>query len=256
MMRPIAVIFALTAGMTNAADLPVSESAYVATRSLPSAHATQAAAADAKYIYAISSKDVAKLDRASGKELAVSTGEAKHLNSGFVWEGKLLCAHSNFPKKPDQSDIRVLDPESMKLTIFHTFENPPGSLTWVVRRGEHWWCHFAHYGADKEKSVLVRFDEKWQESGRWTYAKNLVDDWGSYSLSGGIWLGDELLATGHDKKLLYRLRLPKDGTVIECIETVRSPFPGQGIALDTETNELIGIERAKGILFARFEAKK
>ena len=40
-------------------------------------------------------------------------------------DGKIYCAHSNFPKKPDQSDIRVLDPATMQLTVFHTFENPP-----------------------------------------------------------------------------------------------------------------------------------
>ena len=251
-----AMFLSMIAATLAAGELPVADGVYVVSRSVPSAQATQAAAADAKYIYAISSTGVTKYDRSTGKEVAASTGKAQHLNSGFIWDGKLLCAHSNFPKKPDQSDIRVLDPESMKLEIFHTFENPPGSLTWVLRRGEDWWCHFAHYGGDKAKSILVRYDAGWQETGRWNYAKNLIDDWGNYSLSGGIWVGDELLATGHDKKLLYRLRLPKEGNVIECIEVVRSPFPGQGIAVDPGTNELIGIERAKGIVFARYETKK
>ena len=36
------------------------------------------------------------------------------------------------------------------------------------------------------------------------------------SLSGGIWMGDDLLATGHDKKVIYRLRVPKMGTVINA----------------------------------------
>src|SRR5215212_10149842 len=81
----------------------------------------QAAAADEKFFYAIASEKVAKYDRATGEKVAVSTGEAKHLNSGFIWEGKLYCAHSNYPRTPEQSEIRVLDPDSMKLSIFKDF---------------------------------------------------------------------------------------------------------------------------------------
>ena len=45
----------------------------------PEAH--QAAAADDKFVYAITNTLVAKYDRQSGQRLATSTGEAKHLNS-------------------------------------------------------------------------------------------------------------------------------------------------------------------------------
>lgn len=250
----LACVVVVTSVSSPAADLPRAKGAYVATGSLPSRLANQAAAADDKYVYAIDDAVIGKYDRATGKELARSTGKARHLNSGFLWQGKLYCAHSNYPRKPHQSDIRVLDPTSMKLDVFHTFEDPPGSLTWAVRKGEHWWCHFAHYGKDNGKSVLVQYDERWKEAGRWTYPKELVADWGNYSLSSGIWQGEDLLATGHDKKVIYRLRVPKDSKVVQVVEVVPSPFPGQGIAADPKTGGLVGIDRGRRmVLFARFE---
>lgn len=240
----------------RAADLPRAKGAYVSAGTLASAHATQAAAADQQFVYAVSNTGVVKYDRATGKELGQSKGPAEHLNSGFLWEGKLYCAHSNYPKQPHQSDLRVLDPTTLELKVFHAFVAPPGSLTWAVRRGEHWWCHFAHYGKENGKSVLVRYDDQWRETGRWAYPPELVADWGSYSLSGGIWQGEELLATGHDEKVLYRLRVPKAGKVVEVIEVVPSPFPGQGIAADPTTGGLVGIDRArKQVVFATLKER-
>jgi lysophospholipase L1-like esterase len=240
----------------RAAELPRAAGAYVAVGTLPSADATQAAAADARFVYAVSDSRVARYDRATGKELATSTGAAQHLNSAYLWQGRLYCAHSNFPRKPDRSDLRVLDPETMRLTVFHAFAEPPGSLTWAVRKGDDWWCHFAHYGADKARSVLVRFDADWKELGRWTYPAELVADWGAYSLSGGIWQGDRLLATGHDKQVIYRLRVPADGKVVEVVDVVRSPFPGQGIAADPKTGGLVGVDRARrAVVFAEYRAQ-
>jgi hypothetical protein len=254
-------VFALVAAtafpdLRGSDDLPKSSGAYVVTGSMAPPLANQAAAADAQFVYVVDDGVVAKHDRATGKELARSVGKAQHLNSGFLWEGKLYCAHSNYPKKPHQSDIRVLDPETMKLEIFHTFDAPPGSLTWAVRRDKHWWCCFAHYGKDNEKSVLVQYGDGWKEIGRWTFPKELVADWGNYSLSGGIWMGDDLLATGHDKKVIYKLKVPKEGAVVKVVEVVPSPFPGQGIAADPKTGGLVGIDRGKRqVLFAKFEAK-
>ena len=66
----------------------------------PEAH--QAAAADEQFVYAIASRQIAKYDRRTGKRIAVSAGEAKHLNSGFLWQGRLLSAHSNYPQTPEK----------------------------------------------------------------------------------------------------------------------------------------------------------
>lgn len=260
--RPIAFAASLAAGFAVVASaalaqLRPSPDEYVAAGSIVSKHATQAAAADGEFVYAISSTRVAKIDRATGKELAVSTGQAHHLNSGFVWNGRLYCAHSNYPAKPHKSDLRVLDPKTMELTIDHVFPDPPGSLTWAVRRGEDWWCCFAHYDADNAKTVLVKYDAGWREQSRWTFPKDLVADWDSFSLSGGIWFGDDLLATGHHKKVIYRLRLPKKGDVVEVVDVSPAPFAGQGIAIDPKTAGIVGIDRDRlQVVFAKLRRNK
>src|SRR5947199_7478336 len=89
-------VLALAAPVASpAADLPWAKGAYVASDSLSSEHATQAAAADEKFVYAVSDNDVVKYDRATGKELARSAGKAQHLNSAFLWKGNVYCPHSN-----------------------------------------------------------------------------------------------------------------------------------------------------------------
>lgn len=229
---------------------------YVAVQTFASADANQAACADEKFVYAINNTRLVKYDRTTGQEIAKSVGEAAHLNSGLIWKGKIYLAHSYYPKKPNDSDIRVCDPDTMKLAIFHAFKTPPGSLTWALPKDNRWCCCFAHYGDDKAKTVLVEFDAEWKELHRWTFPEKLVADWGNSSLSGGIWDGDELLATGHDKKLIYRLRIPAKGNVAEWIGTHPSPFPGQGIASDPKTGGLLGIDRSmKKVVFAKLEGK-
>lgn len=218
---------------------------WTVTRTLPAAEAHQAAAADDQFVYAISSTQVAKYERVSGEKVATSSGPAKHLNSGFIWNGRLYCAHSNYPQVPEQSEIKVLDLASMQLTTFKDFGNFGGSLTWAIVRDGHWWCNFARYGTDNAGTFMVKLTPDWQEVGRWTLPPELVARLGRYSLSGGIWQGDELLVTGHDDPLLFQLRLPASGTVLKYVRTENIPFTGQGIAADPVSRGLIGIQRAK-----------
>ena len=225
---------------------------YKATGSFPSPHATQAAAADEKSVYVVSNTTVARYDRATDKLLATSEGPAEHLNSAFVYNGKVHCAHSNYPKKPDTSEIRVYDPATNKLTVIHEFKNPPGSLVWNVHDGKHWWCCFAHYKNDNPKTILIRYADGFKEEARWTFPKIVVDDWDAMSASGGIWDGDTLLVSHHHYKVLYRLRVPKAGTELEFVEAIECPFPGQGIAADPKTGGLVGIDRGtRKVVFAK-----
>jgi hypothetical protein len=223
----------------------------VQTTVLAAPEANQAACADERFVYAIDSKLIAKYDRASGRQISVSTGDAHHLNSGYLWQGKIYCAHSNYPRKPEKSEIMVLDPETMVLSQFKNFGEYRGSLTWVLREGEVWWCNFAHYGADNAKTVLLKLDANWGELGAWTYPAEVIKELGQYSISGGICRDGLLLTTGHDHKVIYRLRLPAKGDVLELVDVLPSPFPGQGIATDPKTGALIGIDRSKRqIVFA------
>jgi|GEM_PF-355795 len=227
---------------------------WIQTRTLPAPEAHQAAAAQGEHVYAISSRMIAKYGRHSGKRVAVSTGKAKHLNSGIFWKSRLYCAHSNYPSKPERSQIMVLDPETMRLSVFKNFGDSGGSLTWILRRDGHWWGNFAHYGNDNARTFLVKYDDDWNELARWTYPASVISQLGHYSLSGGIWNGNDLLVTGHDDPVLFQLRLPKSGTVLEFIGQQTAPFSGQGVALDPTTGGLIGIHRAKRqLVFARSE---
>jgi hypothetical protein len=227
-------------------------SGWAQVRAIDAPEAHQAAAAHGDWFFAITNIAVAKYDRASGERLAISTGAAKHLNSGFVWNGKLYCAHSNYPRKPEQSEIKVLDFATMELSDFHAFGNYGGSLTWAVRHDDAWWCNLALYGDDNAKTFLIKCDDDWRELARWTYPPEVLRSIGKSSLSGGLWHEGVLLVTDHDHPVIYRLRLPKGGSVLEFIDKVPAPFTGQGFAIDPRTGGLIGINRAKRqIIFAK-----
>lgn len=225
---------------------------WLQTSVMPAAEANQGAAAWGEYVYAITNRVVAKYDRQTGNRVASSSGAARHLNSGSFWEGKLYCAHSNFSNKPDRSDIKVLDPQSMELTPYKDFGQSDGSLTWAVRHEGKWWCNFAFYGKDNPRTYVACFDDQWREQGRWRYPPEVIERLGRSSVSGGIWWNDCLLVSGHDARELYRLRLPADGELLEHLETMPAPFPGQAFAVDPATGGLVGIDRSRRqILFAK-----
>ncbi|MEX0794313.1 MAG: endonuclease/exonuclease/phosphatase family protein, partial [Pirellulaceae bacterium] len=201
------------------------------------------------FVYAITSTKIVKLNRHTGEPVAESRGSAKHLNSGFFHKGKLYAAHSNYPRVPERSELMVLDPETMELATFKDFGNFGGSLTWAVRHDGDWWCTFAKYGEENAETFIVRFDDNWNELARYTFPAELIARLGNYSLSGGIWRGDELLVTGHDDPILFRLRLPaqdaKQPSVMRLVGEVSAPFTGQGIAVDPLTGGLVGISRKR-----------
>ncbi len=225
----------------SASDLPTWKLA--ATIAAP--EAVQAAAADQRFVYAIANRQVAKYDRKSGERVATSTGDAQHLNSGFFWDGKLYCAHSNYPRTPEKSELMVLDPATMQLTVSKDFGNFGGSLTWAVRHDDCWWCNFARYGEKNHETFLVKFDNDWRELARWTYPETVTRELKSYSLSGGLFRDGDLLVTGHDDPIVFHLRVPAEGTELVLVGRAKVPFTGQGIAADPLTGGLVGIHRSK-----------
>lgn len=251
------LLLLLSASIAQDTRLPL-RPGWVATASFKSEHAKQAAAADERFAYAISNTHVARYDRQSKKLLGAGTmADAKHLNSAFVWKGKVYCAHSNYPKIPEESDIRVYDPKDDRLTVHHRFVKPPGSVVWCVRDldDRFWWCCFAHYGEANAKTLLTKMDDQFQELARWTFPKAVIDDWDKMSASGGVWDGKTILVSHHHFKVLYRLRIPDEGKELELVEALASPFPGQGIAADpTVRGGLVGIDRGKQEIV--FAAKK
>ena len=214
-------------------------------RRLAAPEATQAAAADERFVYAIANKLVAKYDRETGKLLRRSTGDATHLNTGYFVNGQMYCAHSNFPAKPEHSEIKMLDPETMVLKTVKDFGASDGSLTWAVRANGCWWCNFAFYGKENIRTYLVKYDN-WREIARWTYPAEVIKAFGENSASCGIWQDGQLLVTGHDEREIFILALPEEGQTLRHLATVPAPFTGQGFAADPKTGGLIGIDRQQG----------
>jgi hypothetical protein len=225
--------------------------AWRTTRELPAEEAFQAAAATDRHVFAIGSRSIGKYDRETGQRVAVSSGDAQHLNSGFLWEGRLYSAHSNYPLRPERSDIRVLEPNTMELTVWKDLGETDGSLTWAIRHDDHWWCMFAYYGDENGRSYLARFNDQWEETGRWRFPREVIERLGTMSVSGGVWREGGFLVTGHDERELYHVRLPEDGGVLQYVATVPAPFSGQGIAADPATGGLVGIDRRpRKVVFA------
>ncbi len=246
-MRKVAVLLAASC-IASTSSAQSAREAWRETSTLPAVEAHQAAAADEHFVYAIGSRVIGMYDRNTGQRVAGSTPAATHLNSGYFWQGKLYCAHSNYPATPERSEIFVVDPSIMQLREFHHFAKQPGSLTWAVRHDDAWWCNFAFYGADNGRSYLAHFDDEWQEQARWTYPAALVARLGRHSLSGGVWYRGELLATDHDHPVIYRLKVPAEGRVLELLRVEAAPFAGQGIAYDPLTDGLVGIVRKKSLV--------
>jgi hypothetical protein len=246
----IVLCLSLTTLIALAAEKPAHD--WKETHSFSAPEATQAAAADERFVYAISNRVIAKYDRATEKLVGRSTGEASHLNSGFFWQGKLYSAHSNYPAKPERSEIKVLDPEKMVVETFKDFGASDGSLTWAIREPSDsksaddkdvWWLNFAYYGEENHKTYLARHEGD-RETKRFTYPADMIKAFGKNSASCAIWREGQLLVTGHDNREIYVLELPKEGTVLTHVATVAAPFTGQGFALDP-AGGLIGIDRAK-----------
>jgi len=230
------------------------QTAWMVTQSFFARDAFQAAAADGECFYAIASKSIGKYDRRTGKRLATSIGDARHLNSGFLKGEYLYCAHSNYPAKPERSQIFRLDIADMQLELFKDFGDYGGSLTWAVFKEGSWWLNFAYYGDLNHQTYLAKFDPQWKELGRWTYPEEVLSQLGRYSLSGGVWVGEELLVTGHDDPVAFVLKLPVRGDTLEWLRTESVPFYGQGIANDPKTGGLVGIRRSRlKVVFAESE---
>jgi hypothetical protein len=244
--------FLLLALLAFTRSAPAAEWRQIGTLAAPEAH--QAAAADEQFVYVVSSTVVARYDRATGKRLAVSHGPAKHLNSAFLWQGKLYCAHSNYPHVPEVSEIKALDLDTMRLTTFKDFGNYGGSLTWCLWHEGRWWCNFARYKSENAETFLAVFDDEWREVRRFRYPKELIDQLGEYSLSGGIFRDGRLLATDHDHQAVYVLELPASGDTLRFVGKQAAPWRGQGIAADPKTGGLVGIQRkTREVLFAELD---
>lgn len=202
----------------------------------------QGVAVDKSHFYVMSNTCIYKYSKADGRLVSYFNGNSilKHLNSGIVVDGKLYCAHSNFPESPMASSIEVFDTQTMEHIGNHSFGLYGGSATWVDKKDGYWWVAFANYdgthsseGRDNRWTQLVKFSANWQRLSSWIYPQNVLSEFSPYSNSGGNWSKDGFLfVTGHDKKEVYILQLPSSGFTLQFIKAIPSVNGGQGIAID------------------------
>lgn len=232
-------------------------------RRFNAAEANQGVAVDAQHFYAITNHAIGKYRKDNGERVAGwdggKDGRIKHLNAGVVLDGKLYCAHSNFPALPEESSVEIWDTTTMQPVESHRFENPPGSLTWVDRRDGAWFACFAHYKktSDPAKSCVVKFDSQWREQARWSFPAKLIARFAGNSSSGGSFgPGGHLFVTGHDASELYVLDLPESGGELIWSDTISISAAGQAFAWDRgEDGVLYSIQRkTKEVIVSRVSA--
>ena len=222
--------------------------------------ANQGVGVDARHFYAVDNYVIGKYDKKTGKLMKKWQGDKKgpilHLDSAMLMDGKLYAAHSNYPQWPMTSSIEIFDAETMEHIGTHSFGIQWGSLTWADLHDGHWWMTFANYDrllgpaktpyGHKANTVMVKFTKDFQPVQSWTLPKAILDRFEDMSNSGGSWGPDGYLyLTGHDPVELYRMRLPKAGSVLELVDIIPMNIRGQGIAWDrSQPGVIYGIIRA------------
>jgi hypothetical protein len=222
--------------------------------------ANQGVGVDAKHFYAVDNQSIGKYDKKTGKLIKKWKGDKKgsilHLDSAMVMDGRLYAAHSNYPTWPMTSSLEIFDAETMEHVGSHSFGIQWGSLTWVDWYDGHWWMTFANYDrllgpnktpyGNKANTLMVKFTRDFRPVESWTLPKEVLDKFEDMSNSGGSWGPDGFLyLTGHDPAELYRMRLPKAGSVLELVDVIPMKIRGQGIAWDrSEPGVIYGIIRA------------
>lgn len=250
---------------TFAASLLLSASAFAAPAleqlgEFPVKEANQGIGVDANHFYAVDNTVIAKYDKKTGKLVKrweeQKGGPVEHLDSALLMDGKIYAAHSNYPKWPMTSSLEIFDAEKMEHIGTHSFGIQYGSLTWWDWHDGHWWATFANYDrllgpnktpyGHKVNTVMVKFTKDLKAVSSWTLPKAILDRFEDMSNSGGSWGPDGFLyLSGHDPAEIYKMRLPRAGSVLELVEILPMNIRGQGIAWDrSQPGVIYGIIRA------------
>jgi hypothetical protein len=222
--------------------------------------ANQGVGVDEGHFYAVDNQAIAKYDKATGKLVqkweGPDNGSIVHLDSAMVMNGKLYAAHSNYPGWPMTSSVEIFDAATLEHVDTHTFGVRWGSLTWVDWHDGHWWMTFANYDqrigpqqapyGGKANTVMVQMTEGFEPVQQWTLPNEVLERFEDMSNSGGSWGPDGFLyLSGHDPAEVYKMAVPKAGSVLELIEIIPLNIRGQGIAWDrSRPGAIFGIIRA------------
>ncbi len=218
-------------------------------RRIPAAEARQGVAAGDRHIFAINNHALGQYRKDTGERTAgweCPEGEPLiHLNAGVVHQGRLHCAHSNYPGVPMVSSVEIWDATSLRKVESVSLGRTDGSLTWIDRRDGRWLACFVHYGKKggepgkgPEWTRLAEYDDAWRPTGRgWIFPAALVAHLGGrgYSVSGGMFgPGGHLFVTGHDEPELYVLAFPEGGSELKWVATIPVPIEGQAFGWDPQ----------------------
>ena len=222
--------------------------------------ANQSVGVDARYFYAVDNQAIGKYDKLTGELVerwqGPSEGPIMHLDSAMLMDGKLYAAHSNYPDWPMTSSVEIFDADTMEHVGTHSFGIRWGSLTWMDWHDGHWWMTFANYDVKlgpgqtayghKANTVVLQLTADFRPLQSWTLPKEVLDRFEEMSNSGGSWGPDGFLyLSGHDPAEVYKMTLPKAGSVLQLVEIVPLNIRGQGIAWDRSQPGVIdGIVRA------------
>lgn len=222
----------------------------------PTVEATQGAVADRRHVYAIGNNVIGKYDKRTGRRVAAWTGPRTlfpHINSCAVTGTRLVCAASNYPAVPQANSVEIFDTRRMVHVGSRALPPMPGSLTFLYPKRGGWWAGLANYdgrggvpGRDHRATLLLTLDARFVPVASWLLPATVLEWMAPYSVSGGVEGSDGLLyLSGHDRPELYRMRLPKAGTVLEHAGTLGWPTQGQAIGRDGVDRTLIwSIDRA------------
>jgi hypothetical protein len=115
---------------------------------------------------------------------------------------------------------------------------------------------FANYDLDvgpgqtpygrKVNTVIVQLTGDFRPVQSWTLPREVLDRFGDMSNSGGSWGPDGFLyLSGHDRPEVYKMTLPKAGSILKLVEIVPMNIRGQGIAWDrSQPGVIYGVIRA------------
>lgn len=251
----IALALLLAAAQPAAALAPAMLAPVAEVARFSAEEARQGVVADGKYVYAISNAEIGKYDRQTHKRVDTWQGDParfRHMNSCILAGKELVCAASNYPEVPQASSIEWFDAVHLAHVRTRSLGPGRGSLTWLDWHDGSWWACFANYDGkggepnrDHRYTTLVRYGPDFQEQGAWLFPATVLERFGTFSSSGGVWGEDGLLyVTGHDRPELYALRVPPAGSTLEHVATIPLVTDGQAVAWERGSDRILwGIER-------------
>lgn len=228
-------------------------------------NANQGVAVDNNYYYTISNTRITKHEKQTGTFIAEWSADLskaeykhfKHMNSGTVVGDLLYVAHSRYKEDPNNNTLEIFNVKGSSLTHKKTISMPGkyGSFTWADKHADgSWWICYAVYGKGlNQKTKLVKcksINDVFVEEKSWFFPKEVVENWGDMSCSGGSWGPDgKLYTTGHDYKKAFVLEVDNTGQLIHVETKNNMGFFGQAIAWDRYSSKplLWGIEKRKWV---------